>query len=67
MFVVVAAPFLAVSACVRVKPYERETLSLRCMTNEGEQAESKFRQHWQESREGSLGGLGVAGGGCGCN
>ena len=66
LFVVAAASF-TVPACVLVKPYERQVLSLRCMSADGEAAESKFRQHWQESREGSLGGLGVGGGGCGCN
>jgi hypothetical protein len=25
-----------------------------------------FATHWQESREGSAGGFGVQGGGCGC-
>jgi len=32
-----------------------------------EGAEDRFRQHWQFSREGSEGGYGAAGGGCGCN
>jgi len=64
-FVILACTLGA--GCVRVKPYQRETLSLRCMTPGAEQAEDKFRQHWQFSREGSEGGFGAAGGGCGCN
>ncbi len=55
------------AGCVRVKPYEREVLSLRAMSPGVEAAEDKFRQHWQFSREGSEGGFGAAGGGCGCN
>ena len=58
---------VGVGGCVRVKPYEREYLSLRCMLPAGEAGENKFRAHWQESREGSVGGFGAAGGGCGCN
>lgn len=53
--------------CARVKPYERETLAIRPMLPESEGAENAFRQHWQESREGSRGGYATAGGGCGCN
>ena len=61
--------FLAilVSGCAPVKPYEREYLSVRAMRPTAEAAEDAFRAHWQESREGSVGGFGAAGGGCGCN
>ena len=55
------------AGCARVKPYEREVLSLRPMSGDGERVEDKFRQHWQESREGAAGGYAAAGGGCGCN
>ena len=47
--------------------YEREYLSVRAMQPGGEHVEDRFRQHWQGSREGSAGGVGAAGGGCGCN
>lgn len=62
-----SAAAATLSGCVRVKPYEREVLSIRPMTGENEGSEDKFRQHWQESREGGAGGYGAAGGGCGCN
>ena len=58
---------LGATGCARVQPYEREELSLRHMTGDAEHVEDKFRQHWQESREGASGGYGAAGGGCGCN
>ena len=65
---VAGALLLAFSAgCARVKPYEREILSARCMNPGNEKGENKLRQHWQESREGGMGGFGEAGGGCGCN
>ena len=57
----------AAAGCAPVKPYEREYLSERAMRPESESTENRFRQHWQESREGSAGGFGAAGGGCGCN
>jgi hypothetical protein len=53
--------------CARVKPFQREYLTVRPMDPLAEQAEDRFRQHWQFSREGSSGGFGAAGGGCGCN
>jgi hypothetical protein len=53
--------------CARVKPYQREQLSLRAMQPGAERAEDRFRSHWQTAREGSEGGFGAAGGGCGCN
>lgn len=58
---------LGATGCVRVRAYERELLSTRPMTPGAESAEDRFRQHWQGAREGSLGGYGAAGGGCGCN
>ena len=45
----------------------RFDLSLRAMDPGAEKVENKFRQHWQESREGGSGGYCAAGGGCGCN
>ncbi|HEY2746961.1 MAG TPA: DUF4266 domain-containing protein [Polyangia bacterium] len=55
------------SGCAPVKPYQREDLSLRPMRPTAEASEDRFRAHWQSSREGSEGGFGAAGGGCGCN
>jgi Domain of unknown function (DUF4266) len=55
------------SGCVVVKPFQREYLSERAMRPAAEAAEDRFRAHWQESREGAIGGFGAAGGGCGCN
>jgi len=55
------------AGCVQVKPYQREYLSERMMQPGAESTEDRFRQHWQGSREGSTGGFGAAGGGCGCN
>lgn len=58
---------LAAPACSRVKPYQRENLSKRSMVSDRESGERRFEQHARGSREGSDGGTGEAGGGCGCN
>jgi hypothetical protein len=50
-------------ACARVKPYQRELLSLPTMALDGNVAD----QHVFETREGSSGGYGSVGSGCGCN
>ncbi|MFW2390030.1 MAG: DUF4266 domain-containing protein [Polyangiales bacterium] len=50
-----------------MKPYEREYLSRPSMDLEREATEAKFYTHVLDAREGATGGLGTAGGGCGCN
>lgn len=67
MFALVAAAGAAASGCRTVAPWQRETLSKPAMTPGKDKAESRFNQHARGSREGSEGGYGEAGGGCGCN
>lgn len=55
------------TACVRVKPHEREGLARRAMDPAADPAEKKLDGHIEEYREGSIGGAGAGGGGCGCN
>ncbi len=50
-----------------VKPYERERLADPIMSLSRESLSGKHREHVREVREGSRGGNGVQGGGCGCN
>lgn len=51
-----------------VQPWEKETLAKDTMTvNAGNTLFTKFENHIYFSKEGSKGGGGVAGGGCGCN
>jgi hypothetical protein len=54
------------SSCARVKPYQRETHARRSMQDR-DPVETKLDGHVSEYREGSSGGDGVGGGGCGCN
>jgi Domain of unknown function (DUF4266) len=53
--------------CVPVKPYQRELLSKKIMVFQPDPYADVLDQHMLEAREGSVGGYGSAGGGCGCN
>ena len=55
------------AGCATVKPYEREYLSRPSMDRDREATEAKFYSHVLDAREGATGGVGTAGGGCGCN
>jgi hypothetical protein len=55
------------TGCVRVAPYERETLARRDMELGGNAALVAGEEHAQAYREGSSGGGDAKGGGCGCN
>lgn len=62
-----AAPVLLVAAgCVTVTPAQRANLSTPEMTPESDADEESFHTHIEAAREGSMGGHGAAGGGCGC-
>lgn len=50
-----------------VKPYERERLADPVMNFVRDPLAAKHFEHVREVREGSRGGTGVQGGGCGCN
>jgi hypothetical protein len=54
------------TACASVQPWQRGRLSKTCMQFSPDPALTAFAGHWQESREGAAGGLGLQGGGCGC-
>jgi hypothetical protein len=72
----VCAAMLLLAACALfgcafpepwVKPYERERLADPIMKLSRESLAAKHNEHVREVREGSRGGNGVQGGGCGCN
>ncbi len=65
--VLVVGLLTSAAGCVTVKPAQRAVLADPIMQFEGDpQASSQFR-HALDNREGSYGGGGVSGGGCGCN
>jgi uncharacterized protein YceK len=51
----------------RVAPFEREILAKPGMNFIENAQEETGMQHMFDAREGSVGGFGGAGGGCGCN
>ncbi|HEY5947560.1 MAG TPA: DUF4266 domain-containing protein, partial [Kofleriaceae bacterium] len=55
------------AGCIHVRPRQRETLARRNMKFAPDPTEDELDLHMQESREGSSGGYGSSGGGCGCN
>ena len=64
LFVVVA---VLLTGCVTVRPQERAVLADPVMQFEGDPIVAAQLHHAIDNREGSFGGSGVAGGGCGCN
>jgi hypothetical protein len=58
---------MACTSCVTVRPQERAVLADPTMQFEGDPKATAPIQHAIENREGSYGGSGVSGGGCGCN
>lgn len=50
-----------------VSPWQKGNLARPEMTFEGDALETKFLEHIYQSKENASGGLGVGGGGCGCN
>jgi uncharacterized protein DUF4266 len=66
-----AVCILVTAACSNiqpwVKPYERDRLADPIMAWDRDAISSAYMDHIRESREGSRGASGSAGGGCGCN
>ncbi len=61
---------VALSGCSALsgpQPWEKGNLAKPEMTMGGNALEQRYRQHIDSSKEGSSGGYGVGGGGCGCN
>ncbi len=58
---------LGLGGCAQVKPWEREALARRDMAWEPDKMEAARRSHVYWSKEASMPGGSVGGGGCGCN
>ena len=57
----------ALGACAPVQPWERGRLAEPVMSLEGDTLLSAINDHTYSSKEAASGGIGPAGGGCGCN
>jgi len=58
---------VASTGCATVAPQQRAILADPMMQFEAEAKHEAALRHAIDNREGSMGGTGVAGGGCGCN
>ncbi|VAW66269.1 putative lipoprotein [hydrothermal vent metagenome] len=58
---------LMLSACTTVQPWEKDLLAKPSMALVADDLEIYLDEHIYFSKEGSSGGQGVGGGGCGCN
>jgi hypothetical protein len=65
LFLIVCLPLA--SGCATVEPWERGRLANPKMKLMPNPQAAGFEQHVFEYREGSSGGYGTVGGGCGCN
>ena len=54
-------------ATAKVQPWDRDLIAKETMRFAPSKIESGADDHIYFSKEGSVGGLGVGGGGCGCN
>jgi hypothetical protein len=54
-------------AAMKVQPWDRDLLSQKAMSFNPAPLHSEIDEHIYFSKEGSTGGMGVGGGGCGCN
>jgi len=66
VFVLVGASLLSIS-CSTVNPWERGILAKPEMAWEPDPLLGQLQEHVYFSKEGSSGGYGAGGGGCGCN
>ena len=62
-----AAALAALTGCATVKPWDRDLLAKPQMRFVPHPMLSAVDDHIYFSKEGSTGGMDVAGGGCGCN
>jgi hypothetical protein len=58
---------VSVTGCATLAPQQRAILADPTMQFDGEAKHEAALRHALDNREGSMGGTGVSGGGCGCN
>jgi len=58
---------LLLSACTTVQPWDKDLLAKPSMALVPNEIDNALDEHIYFSKEASMGGQGVGGGGCGCN
>ncbi len=66
-FWLAALALLVVAGCSTVQPWDRDLLAQKGMSFNPTPMMQSIDDHIYFSKEGSMGGIGVGGGGCGCN
>jgi len=66
-WILAAALAAAAGSCATVRPWDRDLLADKKMRFEPSPMSGAVDDHIYFSKEGSTGGAGVGGGGCGCN
>ncbi len=69
LMLIIAAALVAATlvGCAATSPWQREHLSKPVMQFDHNREEAAARDHMLGTLEGSAGGFGIGGGGCGCN
>jgi Domain of unknown function (DUF4266) len=65
-FTMIAA-LLLIGGCATVKPWDRDLLAQKSMSFNATPMLQAIDEHIYFSKEASMGGIDVGGGGCGCN
>lgn len=65
--VLLAISLILLSACTTVQPWEKDLLAKPSMALLPSEIDNALDEHIYFSKEASMGGQGVGGGGCGCN
>ena len=64
---IAALGLLLVAGCATVQPWDRDLLAQKRMSFNPSPMLASIDEHIYFSKEASMGGTGVGGGGCGCN
>lgn len=58
---------MSLNSCASIEPWQKDVLSKKEMQFNANKVHSAMDTHFYYSKEGSSGGEGFSGGGCGCN
>ena len=65
--IILSLSLLLLSACTTVQPWDKDLLAKPSMALVPSEIDNALDEHIYFSKEASMGGQGVGGGGCGCN
>jgi len=65
--IILVLSLLLLSACTTVQPWDKDLIAKPSMALVPNEIDNALDEHIYFSKEASMGGQGVGGGGCGCN